>query len=73
MDEDYAMRLDKLAKRQGNAGTCWFDEVEAFARTREVHSGGNSPAIGVPGMAIKPTKKGDKSVTFDTPQSLWPA
>lgn len=29
---EYLMRLDKLAKREGNAGARWFDEVEALAK-----------------------------------------
>jgi len=29
---EYMMRLDKLAKREGNAGARWFDEVEALAK-----------------------------------------
>jgi hypothetical protein len=77
---EYMTRLDKLAKREGNAEDRWFDEVEVLAKelarfTQEevAASFSNSPAIGVRGIAIKPTKKGDKSATFDTQQSLWPA
>ena len=29
---EYMMRLDKLAKREGNAGARWFDEVDALAK-----------------------------------------
>ncbi len=29
---EYMMRLDKLAKREGNAGARWFDEVDALTK-----------------------------------------
>jgi hypothetical protein len=59
---EYMMRLDELAMCEGNAG--WFDEVEALAKELPrfnqedvAASSSNSPAIGVRGIAIKPTKK----------------